>query len=380
MTVSSQPCVHDPVLIKADDWWPVEIEGMPDFTSSMKRVYAWYQNQILDRPPVRFIAHNAFLEAAKQDISALSRQEKEDWWFNVELQVDLFERSVAGHRFHGETFPVFFPNLGPDVYAAFYGARLIFGDVTSWSEPLVQDWAQIDDIHMDTDNIYFQKIEQLTRHALERCSGKFLVGYTDLHPGLDCAAAWRDPLQLCFDLVDNPDQVRRLAELAIQDFERIYDHFDRILKEAGQLSVSWMGIPSFGRMHIPSCDFSAMISPASFQEFGLPVLQREVQSMSHNVFHVDGRGVAKHLESILSVREVNALQWVQGVGTDYAIIQWVPFLKKLQGRGIPMIVDLNPAELDEFIAQMDPHGLFMWLATTSEEQELDILERLKRWT
>jgi hypothetical protein len=372
--------LHDPVLIKADDWWPIEIEGMPDFTLSMKRVYAWYQNQILDRPPVRFIAHNAFLEAAKQDISAFSRQEKEDWWFNVELQVDLFERSFAGHRFYGETFPVFFPNLGPDVYAAFYGAPLIFGDVTSWSEPLVQDWAQINDIHLDTDNVYFQKIEQLTRHALERCSGKFLVGYTDLHPGLDCAAAWRDPLQLCYDLVDSPDQVRRLVELAIQDFERIYDHFDRILKEAGQLSVSWMGIPSYGRMHIPSCDFSAMISPASFQEFGLPVLQREVQSMSHNVFHVDGRGVAKHLESILSVPEVNALQWVQGVGTDYAIIQWIPFLKKLQGRGIPVIVDLNPAELDEFIAQMDPHGLFLWLATTSEEQELDILERLNRWT
>jgi hypothetical protein len=117
MPVSEHPCELDPVLVKADDWWPVEIEGMPDFSTSMKRVYAWYQNQILDRPPVRFIAHNAFLEAANQDISALSRQEKEDWWFNTELQVDLFERSVAGHRFHGETFPVFFPNLGPDVYA-----------------------------------------------------------------------------------------------------------------------------------------------------------------------------------------------------------------------------------------------------------------------
>jgi hypothetical protein len=25
------------------DWWDVELEGMPDFEMSMKRVYAWYE-------------------------------------------------------------------------------------------------------------------------------------------------------------------------------------------------------------------------------------------------------------------------------------------------------------------------------------------------
>jgi hypothetical protein len=367
-------------VIKTQDRWSIEIEGMPHFEMAMKRVDAWYENEIIDRPPVRFIAHNAFLETAKQDISNYSPQEKESWWFDAELQVDLFIRSIAGRRFHGETFPVFFPNLGPDVYAAFYGTQLIFGDVTSWSVPQLSEWAQIDQLHLDLDNVYFKKIEQLTQHALERCPGKFLVGYSDLHPGLDCVAAWRDPLQLCYDMVDQPDQVKRLAELATQDFERIYNHFDRILKVAGQLSVSWMGIPSFGRMHIPSCDFSAMISPACFQEFGLPILQREVKSMTHNIFHMDGRGVARHLEAILSVTEVHAIQWVQGVGEDYAIMQWVPFIKQLQTRGVPIIVDLSPAELDEFVSVMDPQGLFLWLASESEDQELEILERLKRWT
>jgi len=237
----------------------------------------------------------------------------------------------------------------------------------------------MDQLRLDLENIYFKKIEQLTWHALQRCQGKFLVGYSDLHPGLDCAAAWRDPLQLCYDMVDQPDQVKRLIELAIQDFERIYDHFDCILKDAGQLSVSWMGIPSYGRMHIPSCDFSALISPALFQEFGLPILRREVKSMTHNIFHADGRGVARHLEAILSVPEVHAVQWVQGVGKDYPIMQWVPFIKQLQTRGVPTIVDLSPAELEEFISMMDPNGLFLWLASENEEQESDILKRLKRW-
>lgn len=357
----------------------IELETMPQFDMAMKRVYAWFENEIIDRPPIRFIAHNAFLEAATEDIALLSREQKKQWWFNSELQVDLFIKSIQGRRFHGETFPVYFPNLGPDVYAAFYGAELEFGEVTSYSIPFVRQWEDADQLIFNTNNEYFKKIEVLTQHALERCEGKFLVGYTDLHPGLDCVAAWRDPLQLCYDLYDHPDQVRRLADRAFEDFEFIYDHFDAMLKEKGQLSVSWMGIPSFGRMHIPSCDFSALISKKFFKEFGLPILQQEIRTMSHNIFHVDGYGVAKHLETILSVPEVHALQWVQGVGDNYPIMQWVPLIKEMQAKGMPVIVDLSVEDLNDFIDAMDPKGLFLWVAIEDEQEELDILNRIKNW-
>ena len=239
------------------EWWTLDLEGMPQFDMAMKRVYAWFENEIIDRPPIRFMAHNAFLNAATEEVAAMSREDKKAWWYDVETQVDLFLQSIDGRQFHGETFPVYFPNLGPDAYSGFYGAELIFGEVTSWSVPLIKDWTDIDKLYLDMGNEYFSKLEELTRHALERCSGKFMVGYTDLHPGLDCVAAWRDPQQLCFDMIDAPEQVERLADLAVADFEKVYNHFDTFLKDAGQLSVSWMGIPSFGRMHIPSCDFSS---------------------------------------------------------------------------------------------------------------------------
>ena len=146
-------------------WPPIEIEGMDAPDMAMKRLYAWYENEIIDRPPVRFIAHNAFLEAATEDISGLSPQEKKAWWFDVETQVDLFVQSIEGRKFNGETFPVYFPNLGPDVYAAFYGAELVFGEVTSWSIPLVQDWDDMTKIKLDTNNIYFRKLEELNDHS-----------------------------------------------------------------------------------------------------------------------------------------------------------------------------------------------------------------------
>jgi hypothetical protein len=356
----------------------MHLDTLPHFDQAMQRIEAWFENEIIDRPPVRFMGHNAFANQ-EVDFSGLTAAERKARWYDPEYQIDRFVQALEGRVFQAETFPVYWPNLGPDVYAAFYGARLHFGEVTSWSEPLVREWHEIDCLQLDLDNEYLRKLDELTAYALDRCAGKALVGYTDLHPGLDCAAAWRDPQQLCLDLLDSPDEVHRLAELAIADFETIYNHFDDILKAHGQLSVSWMGIPSYGRMHIPSCDFSNLISPALFNEFALPILQREVRTMTHNIFHIDGKRVARHLDAILSVPEVHALQWVQGVGDDQPIMQWVPFIRALQASKKPLIIDLQKYELDDFMASVHPKGLFLWIATANAEEEKHLLKKIGRW-
>jgi hypothetical protein len=353
----------------------LELETMPGFEMAMKRMVAWFEGAIIDRAPIRFMAHNAFVEEAQAAYPSDNLRER---WFDAEFQVETFVQSIRGKTFQGETFPVFWPNLGPEVYAAFYGAQLEYGDVTSWSIPAVRGWDDMARLKLDMQNVYFKKLDEMTRIALERCPGQFMVGYTDLHPGVDCAAAWRDPQQFCLDLIENPDKAAALIEIAIADFETIYDHFDDMLKAQRQLSVSWMGIPSFGRMHIPSCDFSTLISPHMFQQFCLPVLQREVKTMTHNVFHIDGRGVARHRETIFSVPEVHAIQWVQGVGDDLPIMQWVPLIKEIQAHK-PVIVDLNKNELDDFMAAVRPEGIFLWVASDDEEEERALLKRVEKW-
>ena len=102
--------------------------------------------------------------------------------------------------------------------------------------------------------------------------------------------AWLGMDRLCIDMVESPEQVKALVERASADFEMVYDHFDAMLKARGQPSSSWMDIPSFGRMHIPSCGFAPLISPKLFHEYGLPILERKVQSMTHNLFHLDAKG------------------------------------------------------------------------------------------
>jgi hypothetical protein len=355
----------------------MELQGKPNFDRAMQRIDAWFAHEMIDHPPVRFSEHNA-------EYAAGPAAQNRTWpdlrarWFDAEFQVDSFLDSIRGKMFYGETFPVFWPNLGPNVYAAFHGAELDYGEVTSWIRHCVRERGDLDRLQFRRDDVYFRKIEELTRMGLEKCAGQFLVGYTDLHGSLDCAADWRGQQQLCLDLADDPGLVHALVDRANENFLPVFDHFDAVLKAHGQMSVTWMAIPSRGKMHVSSCDFTFMVSCAAFDEFYLPSLLAEVRHMTHNVFHLDGKGMLRHLDRILAVPEIQAIQWVHGVGDDAPILQWLPVIQKIQAAGKGVLVDLQLHELEPFIAATDPKGLYLCIAAP-ESLQPDILKRLEKW-
>ena len=100
--------------------------------------------------------------------------------------------------------------------------------------------------------------------------------------------------------------------------------------------------------------------------------------MTHNIFHLDGKGMLRHLDRILEIPEIQAVQWVHGVGDDAPILQWLPVIKKIQTAGKGVVVDLQLGELEPFIANMAPQGLYLCIAAPESIQP-DILKRLERW-
>jgi len=86
----------------------------------------------------------------------------------------------------------------------------------------------------------------------------------------------------------------------------------------------------------------------------------------------------RHLDTLLALPEIHAIQWVQGVGTDQPILQWLEVIKKIQAAGKGVVVDLQLDELEPFIDAMKPQGLFLCLAA-EESVQPDILKRLMKW-
>jgi hypothetical protein len=348
----------------------------PDFDESVARIYAWYNQTIIDRVPVRFYHHN--MEYEQHRTIKGPWKTAEERWLDVDFQVGTFAESLEGMRFSGETFPVFWPNLSALAYNLFLGQRARFDDVTAWVQPCVEDIENLPSLRVQWDNKYFRTIEALTRRALEFAEGRFMVGYTDMYAGPDCAMGIRGTEHMCLDLLMHPQYVHRLMEMTFAEYPKVYEHFDVMLKANGQLSITWMNLPSYETFNVLACDFAVNISPDHFNEFCMPILRKEALSFEHNVFHLDGPGVAKNIDAILTLPNLVAVQWVQGYGCNRPILQWVPLIRTIQEAGKSVIVDLQLDELYEFMHQLDPQGIMLWIPAEQDVQR-DVLRRVKCW-
>ncbi len=353
----------------------LELQMKPDLERSLKRIDAWYQGELLDRAPVDFgpqYRHNEALE--RMQFSSLQER-----WMSVDYHMERLRTMVPEEPVLGDGIPNVTLDLGPVFFSALYGGEIVFGKDTSWMKPFVTSYDQ--PLHMQmAGNVYFDKMEELIKAALEQFAGLVNIGYPDLHPGLDCLACFRGSETLCFDLYEYPEELKRLSEQVTDDFERLFRHYHRLVTEHGQLSVSWISAPSPESMHIPSCDFSYMISPAQFEEFVLPVIQREVKMARRNVFHMDGPGVARHVDMICSVPEIQAVQWAPGAGETDPVTKWVPLLQTIRSYGKSVYVYVSPQEMDAFLAAMPPEGVFIHCDTTDREVQEQVLKKIEKWT
>ena len=348
----------------------------PDFDMCLARIYAWYEQRIIDRLPVRFLHHD--IEYEKHRTVKGPWKTSEERWLDVDFQVQTFIDSLETTEFLGETFPVYWPNLSALAYNLFLGQPAVFDDVTAWTHPCIDDLEDLPTLKVQWDGKYFKAVEAMTQRALELAEGKFMVGYTEMYAGIDCTAMLRAAEKLCLDLILRPEPLKHLIDLVFEEFPQVYNHFDRILKEHNQLSATWMNLPSFETFNVLACDFATNISPVHFEEFCMPIIRKEAKLFKHNVFHLDGPGVARHIDAILTLPNLQAIHWVQGYGINEPIMQWLPLIKKIQEAGKSVIVDLKMHELDEFIKKVDPIGIMLWIPAEPSEQK-DILERVSQW-
>lgn len=353
-------------------------EFKPDYEKTKQRIEAFWERELLDRPVVMFplekpLEHQGSLPASLHASSA-------GRWMDVAYQAELALAALSNQEFLGDTLPIAFPNLGPEVFAALYGCPIHFGDVgTSWTEPILHDWSQAGQIQLDWNSPYLAWLQAMTNALLEVGQGKFLTGMTDWHPGGDALAALRDPQNFAVDLIEHSAEVKALLSRIEQDYFQVYDQFYTKLRAHGLPITSWTPLLSDGRYYIPSNDFSIMIGKVMYDEFFLPGVQRECQFYDRSIYHLDGPGALRHLDSILSIGELDALQWVPGAGNE-DFRRWVWVYRKVQQAGKGIQVNCRFDELEAVMETLDPHGLFLLVTGVPDrEAGLAMLRRLEQW-
>lgn len=213
-------------------------------------------------------------------------------WFDAEYAAQISRARVMNTEYLADALPGVYPNLGPEVFSAFFGCDLGFGEETSWSKPIIEEWGQVEQVRFSEENEYFRGIRTLTDALLDMGKGLFYTGITDLHPGGDAIAAFRDPAELNLDMIDHPGEVKALLRRVTDTYFKVYDGYHARLQERGQAISSWPGIVSRKKWYAPSCDFSCMISKKMFDDVFLESIAEECRFYERSVYHLDGPGLS----------------------------------------------------------------------------------------
>jgi hypothetical protein len=354
----------------------------PDFETVLNRYDAWWQCEILDRPLVNIAFGKPESERIRPPES--NHATLRDRWMDAQFQADLAHAQMHNTVFYADALPKVIPNLGPEVFSAFYGCPLEFGTRTSWSEPILHDWSDesLAQLQLDRDNTYYRAILEITDALLEVARGQFIVGYTDLHGGGDAVAAFRDPQALLIDTLEYPEKIKLLCDRITDDFLDVFDLYHDKLSAEGMPSMGWAPVAGSGKVHIPSNDFSCMISQEAFEDLFVPGIVRECKHMDRNLYHLDGPDALRFLDLLLDIPGIQAVHWVPGAGQDYWA-DWIEVYQRIQARGKAMQILHVPADdLPLLFRSLDPHGV--WVSGVSgignQEQADAVLNQFATWT
>lgn len=354
-------------------------EFKPDYEDVAKRYDAWWDCEVLDRPLVSIYLGKP--ESEQIPVPEKTHATLRERWLDFDYQVERACAEVANTIHYADALPVRYPNLGPEIFAAFYGCELEFGEMTSWSKPILESWdaADVDKIKLDVNSFYFKKIMELTDAFIEVARNKFIVGYTDLHPGGDAIAAFRDPQQLCMDILFHGAEIKSLSERLTNDYFTVYDLFHAKLSAAHMPSTSWLPGICKGRYHIPSNDFACMIADDMFEEIFLPGIERECAYMDRNIYHLDGPNALRYLDRLMDIPNLHAIQWVPGAGRE-DWHDWIDVYRRIQARKKAFTLYLPVADLDEFMERLRPEGAWLTLTGVANQDQADAaLKKLQRW-
>jgi len=331
---------------------------------------AWWKGT-LDRPLMSVIIHDAY-PARRTAAPMLSQASCADFSWSPEQVIDAADAEFSRYEYLGDAIPMLnFSAFGPGVLAAFCGARLdnSTGGVWFWADQK----REIEDIHAvyDPENKWVKRIKAIYRAGLEKWEGNVLMGMPDLGGVMDVASTLRGTEELLTDLYDAPDEVKRLVNEIQTAWYAAYDDLAAVLKPQGAF-CDWSGLACREPSYIIQSDFSYMIGENMFREFVLDTLRSDAKRLANTIYHMDGVGQINHLDAILSVEELNAIQWQPGSGKPYGAC-WLDIYQKIQSAGKQLMIEGGPDAFLEVLSHVhgSPYAI-MWLS----DSQRDIAEKL----
>ncbi len=298
-------------------------------------------------------------------------------WLDVDFRAEKEISQIRNASFFADAFGSIFANFGPGSLSSYIGGGFVPLEDTVWFDhsPIITDWENLPDLSLKED----EPLWHATRELTKRLCGEpdFYTSIADIGGTLDIAASLRGAQDILFDLYDYPQEVLDLARNIRRIWKDVYTRLSEYLLSQKDGMTSWMPIWCPGRYSPLQCDLSAMFSTDMFEEFVMPDLMDLTEFLDYSIYHLDGVGEIPHLDHILSIQKLNAVQWTAGAGKpDVTDECWFDMYDKIMnaGKGLALFTD-QPEKLRPLLRHVSHRGLYIY----SDKVTPELAEEIMKW-
>ena len=345
-----------------------------DWTAVKERWEAWWQREVVDRPVIRV--------TAPRDGEAPAEYEQVDpeaKWTNVSTMVRRGLETVRATYYGGEALPICFNGTSVG-HALYFGCPVHYTDQASWVDPaplgpdgypVLTGWRE--------SPWWRWTVETAVTFARSSEGRYFPLPWNGNHTG-DILSAVRGIDNLMVDVALDPEWVRKAAQtvsdILIQVHEELWAHIQAETTGGIEGSCNHVGCWSPVRTWVFDCDISCMISQSAFNEIFLPPMVEAMQPVRHRVYHLDGPGAIRHLDALLALADLHAIEWVPGAGRDEDALSWVSLIQRIQQASKGVVVTVPYRQVEAFLREVRPEGLCIQTSAPSEGEARNLLDRV----
>ena len=252
-------------------------------------------------------------------------------WFDPEWRAEYLDWYVAHSSLMADMLPVANTQLGPGSLAAILGGVFEGGEDTIWIHPNPN---YSDDIVFDEQNRNWLLHKDLLRACKAKAQGHYYVGMPDLMEGLDVLAAIKGTDKVLLDTVMQPEVLERQMQQINDIYFRVFDELYDIIREGDEMAFCYFSSWAPGKMSKLQSDISTMISVDDYRRFVQPFIREQCQKIDYTLYHLDGVDAMHHLDALLEIEELNAIQWTPGVGEPQGgSPKWYDLYRKILAGG-----------------------------------------------
>ena len=321
-----------------------------NWDETKQRFNAWWNGYKTDRPMLKIIAkRDKPIETLEPILPAANPMDNK---LDVARIAKEARNACRLYTFMAEAFPYMDVDLGPGCLATYLGSEPNFAWDTVWYTECIHDWNHWGELSYNANNHWWVQHQELLQKARQLSNDDFLISVPDIIENIDILLAMRGSQNLCYDLMDEPDliksRIRQIDDIYFKYYDAIYD-----IVKLEDSSSCYIGFSIWGTAKV-QCDFSALISPNQFREFIIPSLRAQCRQLDNSLYHLDGPDSVKHLDALMEIDELKALQWTPGAGKlDGTSRKWYPIYEKVRNAGKSLWISITDGTVDDWIKGAD---------------------------